>query len=256
VGHKFTGKERDSESGLDNFGARYDSSSLGRFLSPDWSESPDAVPYADLTNPQTLNLYGYVTNNPLSRADANGHCPSCLIYVEELATSPEGQAILDNTVGIVVAGAAAGYAAGKGWFDKAADFIFSGAAPTPGAGSEMPGPLLGEKPLLTENVSEKPNSSEPPQLAEGKQAHRDEPVREGEKPEVTTPSGTGRMDRYDSDKAHIREIKPNNPRGTRSGRRQLDRYKKEMDQATGKDHSTELTLNDKDKKIIPREKPE
>jgi hypothetical protein len=64
---------------------------------------------------------------------------------------------LDNTVGIVVAGAAAGYAAGKGWFDKAADFIFSGAAPTPGAGSEMPGPLLGEKPLLTENVSEKPN---------------------------------------------------------------------------------------------------
>ena len=31
----FTGKERDIESGLDNFGARYDSSSLGRFMSPD-----------------------------------------------------------------------------------------------------------------------------------------------------------------------------------------------------------------------------
>jgi RHS repeat-associated protein len=33
--HKFTGKERDSESGLDNFGARYDSSSMGRFMTPD-----------------------------------------------------------------------------------------------------------------------------------------------------------------------------------------------------------------------------
>ncbi len=32
---KFTGKERDSESGLDNFGAGYNSSSLGRFMSPE-----------------------------------------------------------------------------------------------------------------------------------------------------------------------------------------------------------------------------
>lgn len=33
--YKFTGKERDSESGLDNFGARYDASSMGRFMTPD-----------------------------------------------------------------------------------------------------------------------------------------------------------------------------------------------------------------------------
>ncbi len=33
--HKFTGKERDSESGLDNFGARYNSSTMGRFMTPD-----------------------------------------------------------------------------------------------------------------------------------------------------------------------------------------------------------------------------
>ena len=32
---KFTGKERDSESNLDNFGARYDSSAMGRWMSPD-----------------------------------------------------------------------------------------------------------------------------------------------------------------------------------------------------------------------------
>jgi len=71
--YKFTGKERDSESGLDDFDARYYSSSMGRFLSPDWAESPDPVPYADLTNPQTLNLYGYVKNNPLRFTDPTGH---------------------------------------------------------------------------------------------------------------------------------------------------------------------------------------
>ncbi len=69
----FTGKERDSESGLDNFGARFDSSSMGRFMSPDWSASPAPVPFADLDDPQSLNLYAYVKNNPINRIDAGGH---------------------------------------------------------------------------------------------------------------------------------------------------------------------------------------
>ena len=42
--YKFTGKERDTESGLDEFGARYYSSSLGRFMIPDWAAAPTAVP--------------------------------------------------------------------------------------------------------------------------------------------------------------------------------------------------------------------
>jgi RHS repeat-associated protein len=69
----FTGKERDAESGLDYFGARYNSSSMGRFLSPDWSAKEDPVPYAKLDDPQTLNLYDYVRGNPLSGLDADGH---------------------------------------------------------------------------------------------------------------------------------------------------------------------------------------
>ena len=73
---KFTGKERDSESGLDYFGARYYGSSMGRFMSPDWSAKAEPVPYAKLDNPQSLNLYSYVGNNPLSRVDADGHCSS------------------------------------------------------------------------------------------------------------------------------------------------------------------------------------
>jgi RHS repeat-associated protein len=71
--YKFTGKERDSESGLDNFGARYDSSQYGRFMTPDWSAKPMGVPYADFGGPQSLNLYAYVRNNPLSRVDRDGH---------------------------------------------------------------------------------------------------------------------------------------------------------------------------------------
>jgi RHS repeat-associated protein len=69
----FTGKERDAESGLDYFDARYYASSMGRFMSPDWSAKEDPVPYAKLGNPQTLNLYSYVLNNPLSLIDDDGH---------------------------------------------------------------------------------------------------------------------------------------------------------------------------------------
>ncbi|MFZ0304505.1 MAG: Ig-like domain repeat protein [Terracidiphilus sp.] len=70
----FTGKERDTESGNDYFGARYYASSMGRFLSPDWASNPEAVPYGIYTNPQTLNLYNYMRNNPLSGVDKDGHC--------------------------------------------------------------------------------------------------------------------------------------------------------------------------------------
>jgi RHS repeat-associated protein len=51
---QFTGKKRDSESGLDYFGARFNASNLGRYMTPDWSASPEPVPYANLDDPQTL----------------------------------------------------------------------------------------------------------------------------------------------------------------------------------------------------------
>src|SRR5579864_6108797 len=72
--YKHNGKDRDTETGNDYYGARYYSPSLSRFLSPDWSSTPVPVPYADLTNPQTLNQYAYVHNNPMSFRDPDGHC--------------------------------------------------------------------------------------------------------------------------------------------------------------------------------------
>ena len=72
--YKFEGKERDTETGNDDFGARYYTSRLGRWLSADWSSVPAPVPYANLTNPQTLNLYAMVSDNPETFADLDGHC--------------------------------------------------------------------------------------------------------------------------------------------------------------------------------------
>jgi RHS repeat-associated protein len=64
-GLQFTGKERDAETGLDSFLARYMSSSQGRFTSPD-------IAGPNLSNPQTLNKYLYALNNPLRYIDRNG----------------------------------------------------------------------------------------------------------------------------------------------------------------------------------------
>ena len=64
---QFTGKERDGETGLDYFGARYFSGAQGRFTSPD----PDNYD-ARLTEPQSLNMYAYTWNNPLKYTDNDG----------------------------------------------------------------------------------------------------------------------------------------------------------------------------------------
>jgi RHS repeat-associated protein len=77
--YKFTGKERDTETGVDYFGARYYSNRLGRWLTPDWSPKPLALPYAKLDDPQSLNLYSYVVDNPTGNVDPDGHACSFLL---------------------------------------------------------------------------------------------------------------------------------------------------------------------------------
>jgi RHS repeat-associated protein len=104
--YKFTGKERDLESGLDYFGARYYSNALGRWLTPDWSAKPAAVPYAVLGDPQSLNLYSYVGNIPTTGIDPDGHCGNSFCQIAAGVaigtvnfiwnSSPGGQAIKWN----------------------------------------------------------------------------------------------------------------------------------------------------------------
>jgi len=73
AGEQSSGKEHDSESGLDNFGARYFGSTMGRFMSPD-------PPLLDqhIADPQSWNLYSYGRNNPLSYIDPTGNAVELL----------------------------------------------------------------------------------------------------------------------------------------------------------------------------------
>ena len=68
VSQKFTGKERDAETGLDYFGARYLSAALGRFTSAD----PVMSAPERLRDPQQFNRYAYARNSPLRYLDPTG----------------------------------------------------------------------------------------------------------------------------------------------------------------------------------------
>lgn len=70
IKQKFTGKERDAETELDYFNARYYSSTQGRFTSVDPSNAG-----AKATDPQSWNGYSYALNNPLTYIDSNGKWP-------------------------------------------------------------------------------------------------------------------------------------------------------------------------------------
>ena len=63
--YTYTGKERDEDTKLLYYEARYYNSHIGRFISIDpWS--------GDITDPQSLNKYAYVRNNPLKYTDPSG----------------------------------------------------------------------------------------------------------------------------------------------------------------------------------------
>src|SRR5712692_9895235 len=65
---RFTGKERDAETGLDYFGARYYGSRIGRFTTVD----PAYTIKENLVDPQRWNKYAYGRNNPLRFVDPDG----------------------------------------------------------------------------------------------------------------------------------------------------------------------------------------
>ena len=70
--YKFTGYERDAETGLDYAFARYYNSRLGRFMTADPLGG-------DITGPQSLNRYAYVLNNPINAVDPLGLDDPCIV---------------------------------------------------------------------------------------------------------------------------------------------------------------------------------
>jgi len=71
--YTYTARERDKESGLYFYRARYLDPRLGRFLQPDpWPGS--------LSLPQSLNAYPYVGNKPTHFVDPNGRISHLILH--------------------------------------------------------------------------------------------------------------------------------------------------------------------------------
>jgi len=90
--YKFSGKEVDEESALQYFGARYNDNQLGRFVSidPATLSISDEKEFKDkynrsveshLSDPQNLNSYSYVANNPLKNTDPDGEIVETVVDV-------------------------------------------------------------------------------------------------------------------------------------------------------------------------------
>jgi RHS repeat-associated protein len=113
---KFTGHERDTETNLDHTLFRQNSSTLGRWMTPD----PGGLAVADPGNPQTLNRYPYVADEPTNGFDPDGL--RCTIYVfgvkdnsgafDYLGIPSEASAYPYSDMGLVQAVASAGFGAG------------------------------------------------------------------------------------------------------------------------------------------------
>ncbi|MFN9456202.1 MAG: RHS repeat-associated core domain-containing protein [Acidobacteriota bacterium] len=89
-----TGKERDAETGLDYFGARYFSGAQGRFTSPDPLGAS-----ARASNPQTWNRYTYALNNPLRYVDPDGlEVPDDCVKDQKCTIVVKVNVIYDRTV--------------------------------------------------------------------------------------------------------------------------------------------------------------
>ena len=88
--HRFAAKERDAESGMDYFGARYYASRSGRFTTVD----PLLDQQKALVDPQQWNRYAYVRNNPLRYTDPDGRAIETLWDLANIAWS--AKAVWDN----------------------------------------------------------------------------------------------------------------------------------------------------------------
>ena len=230
----FTGKERDSETGQDYFGARYHGSRIGRFTTVDpvytWQEN--------LVDPQRWNRYSYARNNPLRYVDPDGRAietPWDVLnvgigvasFATNVAAGNIGGAALD-AVGLVydvAATAVPGLPGGAGTAIKAAR----------GADRLADAVKAGDR---VADVAKAARGGETAATKAGREAHRKfaEKVRgkadEGwqSEPKITGPHGETLRPDAISPSGRPVELKPNTPSGHRRGEAQLKRY----EEATGK----------------------
>jgi RHS repeat-associated protein len=100
---QFAGKERDTETNLDYFGARYYASQTGRFTTVDPALDQEKA----LVDPQQWNRYAYALNNPLKFVDPDGREPAITNRQLDFELPKWGYAVL-GTAAVVGAGVLAG----------------------------------------------------------------------------------------------------------------------------------------------------
>ena len=157
---RFTGQRRDGAVGLYDYNARWCDPAIGRFLQPD-----TIVP--EPGNPQDLNRYAYVRNNPVRYTDPSGHCPWCIAvgigaligagvtYGTQVAAniSENGlnvQAFTDVNWKRVGAGAVAG-AVGAATFGTGTAVLGTGLIATAASGA-LSGTVAGQTERVVENI--------------------------------------------------------------------------------------------------------
>ncbi len=96
---KFTGKERDAETGLDYFEARYYSSAQGRFTNPDpfiaFNLKKDKF-QSWISDPQHWNKYAYVLNNPMRYVDPSGMTETIYYWLNSKLTDEQKKFFQDH----------------------------------------------------------------------------------------------------------------------------------------------------------------
>ena len=219
----YTGQEKDLETGLNYYDARYYDPHIHRFTQPD-----TLLP--DIYDPQLLNRYAYVRNNPLKYTDPSGNILQLIPRIIPFAQS-----------------------AGNFLYTKAAQLLQSSqsvvtkiaANPTvnkfiQNIGKSQSNPVVNR---VENNATKILNNSTTKQTAAplrgtqnpaiqkavefGKQMHKTQQYPQGYNKEVGLESGK-RVDALNKEIKHIIELKPDTPEAIRKGQKQLEGYIDEL----------------------------
>lgn len=215
----FTGAVQNEDTGLVDLGNRKYDPVLGRFLSID----PVG---ASAEKPFSVNRYAYANNNPYRYVDPQGDVPVDTIWDIGNVVYDLGKVTVGWTIGnqaLVVEGLA------DAAIDTAAMLV-----PYVPAGSTKVARLAAKETVAAANIAKKGKGGESAAAAVGRRAHSNYGIALGAKydTKVTLPSGR-KPDAVNWEEREVRELKPDNARAVRRGNRQVEGYKKELENLTG-----------------------